>query len=288
MPTWFLLSLLSTIAAGLFVFMQKIAAMRNYNANILNTYSAATSAGIGLFFAAIFEGFTEFSSVMVGLAVAAGVMFIIGSNLRMDALRYIDSTIFFPLHKFASPLFALIIGVFIFKESLTQPEWIGVILGLITPLLLITKSENARQHNLVKGLIFMIISACLAAASVSVNKQGTDIFASVLLFASVTQICSAIFGLILKYIHSKSTKEHKQHNKTPVSFALIMGVVQYVSFIMIMLAFSLDGMLSVVYTINSMYILIPIVLSIIYYNEHWNLQKALAIALSLLALFFIV
>ena len=288
MSTWFILSICSTVAAGLFVFMQKIAAMRNYNANILNTYSAATSAVIGLIVAAIFEGFSELSFLMLSLAIAAGMLFIIGSNLRMDALRYVDSTIFFPLHKFISPLFALLIGVFIFKESLTRPEWIGVILGLVTPLLLITKSENARQNNLARGLILMVISACLAATSVSINKQGTDMFASVLLFASVTQIFSAMFSLLLKYIHAKNGNQYKDYKTIPVGYALLMGIMQYLSFVMIMLAFSLNGLLAVVYTINSMYILIPIILSIVFYKEHWNLQKVIAIILSLLALFFMV
>ena len=49
-------------------------------------------------------------------------------------------------------------------------------------------------------------------------------------------------------------------------------------------AFETGGPLAIVQTIHSMYILIPIVLAIIFYNEHWNLQKVVAIVLSVAAL----
>ena len=52
-------------------------------------------------------------------------------------------------------------------------------------------------------------------------------------------------------------------------------------------AFSVGGTLAVVQTIHSMYILIPIVLAIIFYNEYWNLQKAAAIVLSVVSLAFL-
>ena len=53
-----------------------------------------------------------------------------------------------------------------------------------------------------------------------------------------------------------------------------------------MLAF-VDGSLGVVYAIQSLYILIPIILSIVIYKEHWNVRKIFAIILSLAALAFL-
>jgi uncharacterized membrane protein len=51
-------------------------------------------------------------------------------------------------------------------------------------------------------------------------------------------------------------------------------------------AYGNGGTLGVVQTINSMYILIPIVLAIYFYKEHWNAQKMLAVVLSVVALAF--
>jgi drug/metabolite transporter (DMT)-like permease len=182
----------------------------------------------------------------------------------------------------------MVIGVLFLKESLTMPEWLGVILGLITPLLLITKSEHHRQNHLKKGLLLMLLSALMAALAAAVNKYGADLFSSILILAALIYVFSALFGMLLTLIHGNNSKHGKHSTNAPVVFCFVMGALGYLSFATIMIAFSLGGLLSVVYTINSMYILVPIVLSIIYYKEHWNLQKVLAIAASLLALFFMV
>jgi uncharacterized membrane protein len=55
-------------------------------------------------------------------------------------------------------------------------------------------------------------------------------------------------------------------------------------FFLTLLAFIYGGPLGIVYTINSLYILLPIILAIIFYGEHWNVRKAVAIILSVLAL----
>jgi len=64
---------------------------------------------------------------------------------------------------------------------------------------------------------------------------------------------------------------------------VLMGILQSCSFLFIMLAFA-EGTLSIVYTVQSLYILIPIILSIIIYKEHWNARKVVAIILSIAAL----
>jgi len=61
-------------------------------------------------------------------------------------------------------------------------------------------------------------------------------------------------------------------------------VVQFASFTTFLYAFAFNGPLAVVYTIHSLYILIPIILSIIFFNEHWNTRKVIAIVASVAAI----
>ncbi len=68
-----------------------------------------------------------------------------------------------------------------------------------------------------------------------------------------------------------------------LGIAFFVGVTQFTAFYLLLLAIN-GGDLSLVYSINAHYILIPIILSIWYYKEHWNTQKVIAIALSLVAL----
>jgi multidrug transporter EmrE-like cation transporter len=71
--------------------------------------------------------------------------------------------------------------------------------------------------------------------------------------------------------------------KTFLSMSFANGVVQLLSFYFLLLAL-VDSNLSIVYSINAHYILIPVLLSVWLYKEHWNTQKAAALVLSMLAL----
>jgi multidrug transporter EmrE-like cation transporter len=61
-----------------------------------------------------------------------------------------------------------------------------------------------------------------------------------------------------------------------------MWVFHYTSFYCFTRA--LEGNLAVVFTINSFAILIPIILSIIFYKDHFNFKKAFVIALSIVSI----
>lgn len=203
----------------------------------------------------------------------------------MDSLRYIDTTIALPIHKFISPLFALLIGAMVFNEHLTISEWAGILFGVLVPLLLINRIENNRQENLKRGLILIIISAFLSGIGAAIYKLGANLFSAVLLFAGIANILLATASLVLhKNNRSKSnTVEVKPLDSSFFKLAFIIGLIQMTAFTTLMMSFSHNGPLAVVYTITSLYIVIPIVLSIIFYNEHWNTRKVVAIVLSILA-----
>lgn len=288
MELWFILSLVASIFAGLHIFVQKVGSARGYNSSLLNSYSAGLSAIIGFVVAGLYEGYGEFSLVMLGVGLLSGIVYIIGTNLRMDALRQVDATIFLPLHKFVSPLAALIIGIVIFGELMTKSEWWGIILGMVVPLLLISSSEKSRQNHLTKGLMLMVISAIFAAVAAAINKEGANMFTAVLLFAAIANAFSAVVGTIIYRYRKKDPNgtEVEVHYTDPklLTLSVISGVIQVISFGTFMLAFAFGGALAIVYTIHSLYIVIPIVLSIVFYNEHWNTRKIVAIVLSIGAL----
>ncbi len=285
MELWFIFALISLVFSGLLVFIQKLGSVRNYNSNLLNGLSSGVS-GIGiLILAGLTEGYSEISWVMLGLALAGGVIYLFSSNLRMDSFRYIDTTIALPLHKFISPLFALLLGIILFSEHLTTLELLGVIMGVLVPLLLINRVENHRQQNLKTGVMFIIFSSLLAGVGAAIYKLGTEWFTAVLLFAGLLNILLTASSVFLhKNNKSKSgTKEPVTIDSKFIKLTLISGVIQMISFSTLILAFSHGGSLAIVYAITSLYIVIPIVLSIIFYNEHWNTRKVIAIILSILA-----
>lgn len=283
METWFLFAIASTIFSGIHIFIQKIGALRGYNSSLLNGYSAGLAAFVGFIAAWIIEGLGELSFLLLGFAVVSGGIHIIGTNMRMDAFKFVEATVFLPLHKFISPLIALVLGIVFFSETLTTSELIGVMFGVFVPLLLISRAENKRQHDLSRGLMLMLVSATLAAIASAINKEVTNIFASVLLFAALANTCAALAGAALYRYRKQDSNTTGVHFKDPklLGLSFVSGVIQAISFGTFMLAFEYGGPLAIVYTIHSLYILIPIVLAIILYKEHWNLRKVFAIVLSL-------
>jgi drug/metabolite transporter (DMT)-like permease len=289
MEIWFWLAIVSSAFSGLHIFIQKVGSTRLYNSNLLNAYSSGISAIIGFILAGFIEGYGELSVLMIGVGLLSGLIYIFSAGLRMDSMRYIDTTILLPLHKFVSPLFALVFGLVYFGEVLTTKEWIGIIVGISVPLLLITRAEHKRQKNLSKGLLLMLVSAVLAALAVVVNKEGVHLFSAVLLFAAFANAFTAIFGILFYRFRRRPQIQDPLADAGAFDISLlklsvVSGFVQIISFVTLLLAFSYGGQLGIVYTIHSLYILIPIILAIWFYNEHWNLQKVIAIVLSVAAL----
>jgi drug/metabolite transporter (DMT)-like permease len=135
----------------------------------------------------------------------------------------------------------------------------------------------------------MAVSAALSALAAGVNTIVVKLDPSFILpLVFLANGFAALFGFALFFNKHRREKEvQKEFKKTCTPrflwLTLIIGSTQLLSFYFILLAIAGDT-LSIVYSINAHYILIPVVLSVWFYKEHWNRRKALALTLSLLAL----
>ncbi len=293
MEPWFIYTLLSVLFSGAYTFSQKVATERGYPSTLSNVFSAFVAALSAIFITTVFYDFS--GNLKLGIIVASipGILYMLVAFFRLNSHKYIDSAILFPLYKTFGPIFVLLIGVLVFGERFNFVEWIGIFLSILVPLMLLNKSEEVRQKNLWRGVLLVLLSAFLAAIAAAVNRAGMNIFANVqafVVFVYIFSASSAVFMYVLDL--KKSSKNaiqstHKLLNIDVVILSIISGVSQFAGFIFMMLAFKAGGPLAIVYTVNSFYILIPIVLSIIIYKEHWNARKAFAIALSVAALWFL-
>lgn len=287
MELWFWAAVGGAVLAGISNFYFKQAAARGYNAELFSIYGSILSvfmSAVFVFYAASFTWYGFLSAI----AFVGGFAAAFTNILKVHALRYIDATIYFPLFKLLAPTFAVIAGIFLFKESFTLKEWFGIVIGLSVPLLLITKSEKGRQNNLVVGLFLILLTSITSAGTAVANKFAADALlpiSVILLTASsgifVGSICSAMYKNGFTKLFSVF---QNQTSKGLIIGSFLRASLITLSFLLMLFAFANGGPLGIVQTINSMYILIPIVLSIIFYGEHWNLQKVVAIVLSVAAL----
>ena len=120
-------------------------------------------------------------------------------------------------------------------------------------------------------------------------KFAADNDASPFLFVVVASVVATILAyiqksLVLRKQSVEDAAEHKRTNASAKRLAFGLWVVNALGIFFIFKATEVS--LSISYTINSFYILIPIILSMIIYKEHMNLRKGVAIVLSLLAIIF--
>lgn len=288
MELWFWAAVASALFSGIGNFLLKSAAHRGYSSEVFiligGFVSIALTLPIALFFYGV-EGIVWIAMLVawVGGFIAAG-----GGIAKVYALRHIDTTIFFPLFKLISPTLAILFGIIFFRETFSAHEWIGLMLGVTVPLLLITRAENSRQNNLTAGLVLVLLVGALSAGAAALNKFATDLWPNVfwiLVFASLGVFCGSVV-LIIKKDGWRTLRAiiRKEATFFVVWLGSIRAVLMCISTGAGLFAFTVGGTLAVVHTIQSLYILVPIILAIIFYKEHWNTQKVLAVVLSIAAL----
>jgi drug/metabolite transporter (DMT)-like permease len=292
MELWFVLTIFGMLLAGVSNFIFKLVAKNNLDSEIFSLAGGVTSILFLVPLVFLFDTFYVENVVAVLIMFVASIAAAFIGVWKVYALRFIDTTIYFPLFKLLSPLVAILLGVLLFSESFSGYEWFGLGLGLAVPLLLITKSEKGRQNNLLYGLLLVGVTGTLSAAVAAAHKWATDLSANAITLTLVASV-GIIFGSFLAMVIKRGISAGINHIQTVeqkkkiIIWATIRSVVVSSSVVLILYAYTLGGSLAIVHTIHSMYILIPIILAIIFYNEHWNWQKAVAIGLSVVSLAFL-
>lgn len=288
MEIWFWAAVVGAVFAGLSNFYFKQAAVRGYNAELFSLYGGLTSVSlVGLVL--LFQHESLFGHGWIAwLMFFGGLLASLTNILKITALRFIDSTIYFPLFKLLAPALAIVAGIIFFKESFSVLEWVGMLMGLLVPLLLINRAEDGRQNNLLAGLIIVVITGIFSAAAAVFSKLATNLGVPVVVIVLFVS-SGVLVGTVCIMSYRRGVNNIIKIAKAETSLGLIIGSFTRAALIAcsmgaMFFAFTSGGTLAVVQTIHSMYILIPIVLAIIFYKEHWNLQKMTAVLLSIAAL----
>lgn len=288
MELWFWAAVTGMAFAGVSNFIFKIAAVRQYDGSRFSFVGATAMFIVLLLIVLLFSEKNTLNFVLFGTGVMAGAFGGLNNILKVKVLQCIDSTIYFPLFKLLSPIIAIVLGLLFFGESFTYTEWIGLLLGIFVPLLLISPGEKGRQKNLALGLIIVVVTASFAAFGSALGKYTVTLLGDVI-FTTLLMTTGVLLGSVgAEYSRGGYTRLEKlfhiPEDRTFIVLSILRSILITIGAGMVLLAYYLGGPLAIVHTINSLYILIPIMLSIIYYGEHWNAKKVIAIILSVAAL----
>ncbi len=278
--TTFVWALVATAFAGSQLFVQKIIAQERRDSAFSGVMMYGVSGVIALAIFLYQGTVPEEWQVIAFVCLAAGAVHGVGNFVRLEALKYIDSVIYFPINKVLGPVLVVIGAVFLFGEALSTQQYIGIGLSLMVPLLLIGAGEHTRQNNLRGGLIYVVVSTALTSINVILTKEALLLTSDIMFIVVMSQIAGVVFSGILM-LKQRRTIGHLGPRDVLLGF--LLGVLGLASYYTLLVAFS-TGLLSIVYVIHAHYILIPIVLSVWWYKEHINLRKAVAVVVSCLAI----
>lgn len=284
MEPWILLALASAIFSWFANFTVKMIIERGYNSYLYPIWTNLVGfiAFLGVM---AYNGNIQNISIEILLFIAF-LSFINISLLttsigtRVVSLHNIDTVIFYPLYKSFGPIIVTVFSLFYFKEILSPREIVGIAVGISVPLLLITRTENRIQKNLFLWVLFVVMTALLTAVSASVPKVIQTKWLDMDTFLFLAFSIGVIFSSSIYWMNRKKIQQ-KSYKKAPIYFWIISGIFHLASFYTF--SYALTGNLAVVFTINSFSILIPIILSIIFYGEHFSLKKGIVIALSIVS-----
>lgn len=287
--TWLILAIVSALAAGIGSFLYKIAAKEKVDIVLLSFCTAVLSSLMVFVCVLLYSDLSGFWHPMLIFAGLNSAFYLMTNVMKVKGLENIDSAIFFPLYKVFGPGIVIILGLLFFGERFTALEWIGLGLSLCIPFLLISKSEDGRQVNLKKGLFWLALTVIIGGLSIGIWKHGADIAPNTWMYvfaAEATMIPIAFVTLFRKHYGHLGAKFIEATKPNFIKMLLVAAVVHAIAGATFIFALKNGGALGIAYTINSLYILIPIILSIIFYNEHWNVRKVIAIILSVVAIGF--
>ena len=223
-------------------------------------------------------------ATVAGIAVLQGVLFFLSTYTRIKALGTgLPVYVVFPITK-TSTILIVIISAFVFSELeiLKKPEVLaGVILAMAATYLLLPWHDKGVFRGSSMGIVLSIASMLSSAGATIAAKSALDfymvnIFVFILLSNVVTLVLATATVLI------KNTTLTQQKFSNGIKWGVMMGLFNFAGFASFLQAVKL-GNLSVVASVNALYILIPIVLSAIIYKESMSLMKWLAVAISIAA-----
>jgi uncharacterized membrane protein len=277
-------ALLSAVIGWLYNFSYKVIAQREYDTNLSATYSYITATILAWIYCMYKEAFLVSYDVFFITLILSFInisFFYISVISRVESMKNIDTVIFYPLYKTFWPLMVTAISLLYFGEYLSFKESMGIIIGITIPLMLITKAEDRIQKNLKLWVLLVLLTAVVTSVSSVATKMVYIKWWSPEIFLFISLFLGTIYSMIAYQIHWKNRK-NKFKTEWILKFSIIAWIIHVFAFLTFIKA--MIGNMAIVFTINSFSILVPIILSIIFYGEHFNLKKGIVIALSIVSI----
>lgn len=218
----------------------------------------------------------DYHAILFGALWGAGFAF--GTMLQMELLKKLDTNAIFPVTSISSHVLVVLIGISFFHDQLSILQITGIILTFIV----VGFYNRVHKHiTLQNGLLPIVITLVLSSTATKFIQKFGSITIEIrnfifwqLLFASIAAF------IILLIVKRKELGQKITVSKQIIWWAIALGVFNFIGTAEIVKALS-TGPFSLVYTINSFYILIASVIAWKLFGEELTKRKIIFVLLAI-------
>lgn len=284
MNTWYSYSILALILLGSQRFLYKVTAERGHSSGLTTAVFMATVCLLSTAVYVATGGEIVNYRVLITLALANSCAFAITTVSNIEALRHLPTSITFPLTRL-SLVVVIVVSLAYFGEQLSHQQWLGILLGFVVVFIMAkeAKQDTTPHGNSRYGLFFVAVCVVCGAIT-SVSSKLAAVSTNTAGFMALTYLFATIFSLLInkKWPSKNPTSSHNG----AIILGILMGILNFFGFYAFLTALA-NGPLSSIALITSMHFVIAIILSVVIYREKITLRRGTALALTLLAVFFL-
>lgn len=282
MNEWFIYWIISIISTGFFSFSSKISVEKNHNPNLVTFYSSLIAAICSILYFIYSDWVIKNFYLEIILWITNWLFYLVTVLTRIKSLKYIDTWVYFPIYKALWPILLLIISILYLSEKFTTIQSLWILLWICVPFLLITKKSKSK--NIKKWLIYLFVWLLAAIISWLSVKYASIYKVNILLVVVYSLFFQTIWAYYLLKKHSR-TDQNFSFDKIK-SVWIVTWLLNFIGFYSFTSAVNLSWSIWLIYVMQSLYIIIPIILSVIMYKEHFDFKKFIAILLTITSIYF--
>jgi drug/metabolite transporter (DMT)-like permease len=284
MEHWYFMSIMALILMGTQRFLYKVSAERDCpTAWTTFSFMATVTLISAIFFLVVREPVLDHKMLWM-TALWNSAAFVLGTITHIEALKHIPSGIAYPVIRLNMVL-VILFSIFYFDDRLSFYQVAGMAIAGVVIVLLARDAERAKgaYSNVKKGLILVLFSL-LFGAMASISSKFAALYANKLGFMALSYCMGTLFALGLT--QRMKTTEGTRNLKEAIVIGILMGFINFAGFYAFLAALA-SGPLSLVVTVTGMHFAIAVLLSVIVYKEKITFTRGLAIALTMVSVFFL-
>jgi drug/metabolite transporter (DMT)-like permease len=278
---WFTLTVFCFFLYGIQRFLYKVSAERNCNTAWTTLAFMGTVALTSTAFWFLSDETLKNPLWLFTLAMVNSLTFLADTVVTIEALRYLPTTIVYPMTRMSAVLVVLFSVVY-FQDRLNGYQIVGIILalGVILTLTRISEQERHDSPNIRRGLM-LIVLAVVTGAVAAVSSKFAALYTNQMAFIALTYSLSMLLSLGLRKPFEKGGASRRYGEALMLGF--IIGVVNFGAFYTLLKAME-KGPLSIIIPVVGMNFVVANILAAFVYREKVTALKGLGILLTVMSL----